>query len=438
MIGVARMWKAVRRRAGDTLAFLLYVVRRFDRDGAAGVAASLSYTSLLGLVPLLAMALAMLAAFPVFDEVRAELQKLAFSTFAPHVGDAVQEQVANFVGNAGRLTAAGIVGLAVTAVLLLVTIESSLNVIFRVTRDRPIIARLLVYWTVLTLGPLLVGASLSLQGYVYAVRTWMGVDDLGHLSAAAARILPMVMTTVAFGLLYLAVPNRPVRLWHAAVGGVAAGLLFAGLRWAFGFYVATLGGYRTVYGAVSAVPIFLVWMYLSWAVVLIGAEVTAALPEWRLGRRDPGELPASRRTLAMALEVLSILHRAAQRGSGGVSRATMLDHTAAAERHLNLVLRLLCDAGMAAPTLGSRYLLSRDLETVTLYDLVLALGLGLSLDATPGAASEWRGPVGERIATADGDMRAVLGVDLKSLLGAVRTGQAQGAPQPIPTLPRTS
>lgn len=280
----------ISERFDEYWGFIKYLWFRFNADGVARMASALSYTSLLALVPLLAIALAMFAAFPVFRDLRERFQEMVFENFVPHVGAAVQDQVAGFVEKAGELTAAGIIGLSVTAVMLLVTIETSLNVIFRVERERSLMSRLLVYWTSLTLGPLLIGASFSLTGYFASVGKW--VADEG-LSPILARGVPTLLIMVAFGLLYFAVPNRRVRPLDAAIGGVVAGLVFTAVRAGFGFYVANARTYQTVYGAIAAIPIFLVWMYVSWAVILLGAELAAALPEWRSGRRAKEGDPAA-------------------------------------------------------------------------------------------------------------------------------------------------
>lgn len=399
----------------NLLRFLAFVRRRFDQDGALSVAASLSYTSLLAIVPLLAIGLAMLAAFPVFNDVRDQLQSFIFKNFVPHVGEAVEAQVTRFVSNAGRATAAGIVGLAVTAIMLLVTIETAMNRIFRVERERSMLSRLLVYWTALTLGPLLIGASFSLSGYLMAAGRWVKVSGYGHAMQIVSRPLPNLLIILAFSLMYLALPNRPIRWRDALVGGVVAGLLFALLRFSFGVYVGNVRMYESVYGAISAIPIFLVWMYMSWAAIMVGGEVTAALPEWRAQVQDgPGPLP-SRRRLALALELLYLLHRAAQEGGKGVSRKVMLDHTAAAEQSLSAVLARLCEAGFATPSSGGRYVLCRDLENARLYDLVRALDLALEPQHSTGCDTPWHNRLEERVLAANRAEHAALDITLKEL-----------------------
>ncbi len=390
--------------------FARYVAVRFFADDALRAAAALAYTSLLALVPLLAIGLALLAAFPAFDDVRGQLQQFVFENFAPDIGAAVQEHVAEFVARAGELTAAGVVGLGVAAVLLLVTVETALNEIFRVARPRPPLSRLFMYWTLITLGPLLVGTSLSLSGYVAAVEAWAAARGLppGMLS----QVLPTLLVVVAFALLYFAVPNRRVRLLDALIGGIFAALLFAGLRFGFGIYVANARVYQSLYGALAAVPLFLLWMFLTWAVVLLGAELTASLPEWRSGRRRPEAVPGPRRRLALALDVLAAAYRAGGRaGTPGVSRRELLHATAADEPAITAVARALLAAGfLARGEDGERLLLARDPETATVYDLLHALGLALadgSGDATPDGAL---------IARLDVCQREALAVDLKTML----------------------
>lgn len=411
-------------RARRFASFVRYAVNRYRKDDASRMAAALSYTSLLSLVPLIAIALAMLAAFPVFDPVRKDLLSFAFQNLVPAIGNVVQEQINRFIGNAGRLTAVGVVGLAFTAVMLLVTIEGSFNMIFRVARERTILSKLLVYWTGLTLGPLLIGAAFSLQGYMTAVNKW-------QITQAVSPILslpvPFLLTVVAFTGLFAAIPNRRVQLRDALAGGVVAALLFAGLRWGFGYYVISSKAYTSLYGAVAAVPIFLFWMFLSWAVVLVGAEVTAALPEWRAGYHEAELRAKGARRLTLALDVLALLYRAAVDNAKGVSRRDLLAATAVSERDLGPVLRKLCASGFAAPLAASRFVLARDLEAATLDDLIVALELELALDDAVAAGSPWRAQVDPLIQAARDAHRTTLAVPLKHLLaGNARGGTMAG------------
>lgn len=394
--------------------FLVYVFARFNRNYGLSMASALAYTSLLAMVPLFAIGLAMLAAFPVFTDARAVLQAWVFRNFVPSVGEQVQQWVLGFIDNAGQLTAVGVVGLAFTAVMLLLTVEGTLNLIFRVERERSLTQRLFVYWTVLTLGPLLLGASFSLSGYLEIVGRWAADEGL-TAPTWPTLLTPPLLVIAAFAMLYYMVPNRPVRASDAATGGLVAGLLFTALRSVFALYIGSGSTYETIYGALAALPIFLAWLYFSWVVILVGAEITAALPEFRHGRLDkPGPLPASRR-LALALEVLHVLFEDSRRGSRGLSRKDLLAATAAAEEPLRAVLTLLHDGRFLAHFGDGRYLLSRDPGSATIYDLVRSLDLRLAPDSGEVPTEEWRRCLHDRLVDADAAERDHLGVSLQTL-----------------------
>lgn len=257
--------------------FALKLEQRFRGDDALVMAAALSYTSLLSLVPLLAVGLALLAAFPAFEGARIQIQLLLVQNLAPEVGQQVRQVIAGFIGNAGNLTAIGVVGLVVTALLLLVNIEDSLNRIFRVTRPRSLFSRLIIYWTMVTLGPLLLGASLSITDWLFG-----GVSDDSTLSTVLdilSTLFHFVMLVALLTLLYATLPHRVVPARKAVIGAAVAGIAVALLRFGFHIYVADLKAYQSLYGALAALPIMLFWMYLLWATVLGGAELTAFLME---------------------------------------------------------------------------------------------------------------------------------------------------------------
>ncbi|MCH8113818.1 MAG: YihY family inner membrane protein, partial [Proteobacteria bacterium] len=260
---------------------LRYTAVRFHRDRCAQAAAALTFTSLLALVPLMAIVFASLAAFAVFGDVREELQAFIFESFVPHVGDVVSENLSRFAENAGRLTVVGSVVLGVTALMLLLTIQDSFNRIWRVAETRPPWVRWPAYWTLLSLGPLLLAASFSLSTYLFAAARSIDVDALTGPLAWIAESAPMLLTTAALCPMYALMPNFPVQWRHAMVGGLAAAGCFEVLKRGFALYVANFPSYEIVYGAMAAFPLFLVWAYLSWVVVLLGAELTASLPEWR-------------------------------------------------------------------------------------------------------------------------------------------------------------
>lgn len=410
------MVSAVRASGRRLIDLGIYVEKRFRADGAFNMASSLSYSSLLSLVPLLAIGLAILAAFPVFDQVRDELQANVFRAVVPEVGEQVQRYVGAYVKNAGKLTAAGVVGLATSAIMVLVAIESSLNRIFRVATARTTISRVLVYWTALTLGPLLLGASFSISAWLYAASDIASQARLGGITRLLTHIAPTGLLMLTFGLMYLAVPNRRVQVADAMTGGVAAGIAFAVLRWVFSLYVVNAKSYQSIYGAVALVPIFLFWMYVSWMVVLFGAELAAALPEWRLARHDLGGHLPPRRRLAIALTVLAALLDESRRAGKGRSRVQLLQVVGEAEREFLAVLECLCRDGYAVRTAAGRYVLGRDLTAVTLADVVHLLGLGLGPREAEDCVQPWMRRIASRLAEAAQAEAEALDLPLRAIL----------------------
>ena len=262
----------------DIRAFATAVPRRLFEDRLTQSAGSLTYTTLLAIVPLLTIAISLATAFPVFDRLMEGLQDYVVENFLPDTGlDVLADEINDFTARAGRLTAIGIAALGVTAVMLMLTIDDTLNRIFRVERRRPLLARLVVYWAVLTLGPLLIGAGLSMTTAVVA--SSFGVLQLDDAAEYVLRLVPFLLTWAALATLYMLVPNRKVKARDALLGGFLAGLAFELAKRGFAVYVSHFPTYKLVYGTFATLLIFLVWLYVSWLVVLAGATFTAMLTE---------------------------------------------------------------------------------------------------------------------------------------------------------------
>jgi len=290
--------------------FCLAVFWRFYEERALQTAGSLTYTTLLSLVPLITVALAVATAFPVFDETIGALQLFLLENFLPDAQgiDTIADQITAFTSNAGRLTAIGLVFFFVTAVMLMMTIDTSLNRLFRVQRARPMLQQVLMYWAVITLGPVLIGLSLSMTSF--AVGASFGWLRLSIVADAVLRVLPFLFTCAALSLLYAIVPNRHVRARDALIGGVLAGIAFELAKRGFAIYLTRFPTYTLIYGAFATIPIFLVWLYMSWVVVLAGGTLTAMLPAYRYAEAKP--IPG--RDFVDALLVLSVLARAQVEG----------------------------------------------------------------------------------------------------------------------------
>lgn len=294
------------------LDFLRFVLKRFNEVRGMQIASSLTYTTLLSLVPLVTIMLTMIAAFPVFSDLTTELKLFILSNLVPDsAGVVITVYMQQFSENAAKLTAMGVIFLAVTAFMLMLTIEQAFNTIWRVARQRSMLNRVLIYWAVLTLGPLLIGGSISLTSYLLSFSLGF-VTHIPAIGLVMLKVMPVVLTSAAFALLYMTVPNRFVPWSHAVVGAIVAGLAFELMKQFFAFYISSFGSYKLVYGAFASFPIFLLWVYVSWVVVLMGAVIAASLSYWRGSAWQIERVPG--RQFYDALHVIRLLYLAHQKG----------------------------------------------------------------------------------------------------------------------------
>jgi len=259
--------EVLREKSAVMLTFSRYALHRFNADGCFAASGALSYTSLVSLVPLGVIALGILSAFPIFAGVRQQLLGLVFRNFVPAISDEAAWWFEYFAGSAAQATAIGIVGTAATGILLLVTVEDQLNMLWRCMTRRPWGQRILAYWTLMTLGPLLVGMSLTLSTYLDNAARHAGFDPeaLAQFASAGwphyfARLVPFLLELIACTLLYCIIPNCAVRWRDGIVGAAVAAVAIEILKIGFSYYIGTWSSYQTVYGALAAVPIFLLWM----------------------------------------------------------------------------------------------------------------------------------------------------------------------------------
>jgi membrane protein len=261
--------------------FMGFVTARFRQDRCPDMASSLTFTMLLSLVPLFTIMLTFFSAFPQFAAFSEHVKNIVLANMLPETGGRIITQyVEQFAENAARLTTVGIIFLAVTSMLMIYNIDNAFNTIWRVTRQRTVIQRVLVYWAVLTLAPLLVGGSLSMTSWLIG----MSAGSLGQLSIAMAwlfKVISLILATLAFTFLFRIVPNRFVPMQHALTGGAVSALAFEAMNRAFALYIANFPTYKLVYGAFASIPIFLLWVYLSWLTVLLGAVLTSSMSHWR-------------------------------------------------------------------------------------------------------------------------------------------------------------
>jgi membrane protein len=263
------------RRFGQIAQHMLH---RFNAHHCLTSAASLSFTSLLAIVPLAAIGFGVLAAFPAFSGADDTITDFVLKNFTPGANAAIQESFRDFVRNADSLTGAGILFLIITSALLLYEIELTFNHIWQVQKQRTLMARITIFWTVMSLGPILLGLGLSISMPYFASLLTVGGAAAMSINLMA-YLLPLALEITVFSFLYMALPNVTVPVRHALTGGIIAGLLFEALKFGFGVYIRNFAAYDAIYGALSALPVFLIWTYLSWAVILFGGVVTAELPK---------------------------------------------------------------------------------------------------------------------------------------------------------------
>lgn len=345
--------------------FLAYVFRRFDQDHCLQIASSLTFTTLLAVVPLITIMLTLMSAFPVFSGLGEHIREFLIANMLPEkAGNIVSGYIEEFTGRAGHLTTVGTAVLAVTAFMMMFTMEHAFNSIWRVSRVRPVVQRILVYWAALTLGPVLIGASLSITSYL--VGASLGLTRETPLAGTAILwLVPFALTWSAFTLLYYVVPNRTVEPRHAMAGGLVAAFVFEVMKRSFALYIAQIPSYTLVYGAFAVIPIFLLWIYFSWVVVVIGALITALAPDFRVLRDSAGQPAIGFRD---ALATLLVLARAQQVPGlldlRSVARAASLTVDQAEQ-----LLERMAARGWVARSGGDRYAMVCDKERLLVGDV---------------------------------------------------------------------
>lgn len=346
-----------------TRRFVVHLVRRFFADSGPQSAAALTYTTLFAVVPMMTVTFVMLAAVPAFRDLGEPIQAFIFRNFVPSAGEQVQEYLRVFSTQARELTWIGVAVLVATALLTLHTIEDAFNHIWRVRRARRGLSSFLLYWAILSLGPLLLGVGFAASTYVTSLQLLSGPHALPG-AATLLGLMPLLTGIAAFTLLYAAVPNTRVPLRHALLGGCFSALAFEAAKALFALYVGLFPGYQLIYGAFAAVPLFLLWIYLAWLIVLLGAELVCHLGApgyWRGVVRPP---------LVNLLGVLAQLF-AHQQSGRALSRAALVRAGwALGEDEWSPLIKFLEHERLVTATRGGDWVLCRDLSQLSLQRLL--------------------------------------------------------------------
>lgn len=335
----------------DVLGFLRFVLRRWREDRCPQIAGSLTYTTLLALVPVFAVAVAILSSSRLFADALAQIKTFLLSNLVPEIAERIITVYMEEVSvHAGRLTAVGIALVFVLAVWLMLIMDRSLNAIWRVRQTRPYWRTVAGYVLLLVSAPVLVGVSLSITTYIMSLSVGVvaGLPERAH--ALLLRAVPVSMSALAFFLVYRIIPHRHVAWRHALLGGVVAAVLFEAAKQLFSIYVHAAPTYNLLYGAFAAIPLFLIWIYLSWLVVLFGAELTAAAEYWPGRKWRQPLVPATR-----LREAVGVARALAQAGPGAVSFERLREMTGIPAHELEETLARMIDEGLVKHPAGSEY-----------------------------------------------------------------------------------
>ena len=362
---------------------------RFREDRMGLTASSLTFTTSIAFVPFFTVALAVFTAFPMFSTLQAALQAWLVRSLIPdNIARQVLGYLTQFSGQASKLGVAGLAVLLVTAIALILTIDRTLNSIWRVRKPRPLAQRVLIYWAAITLGPLVLGASLAVTSYVVSASSGL-VGVLPFSVRFVLDVAQFFLVAGGMGALYRYVPNTYVQWGHAFAGGlfVAAGLEIG--KKVLGAYMTAVPTYSMVYGAFAALPILLVWIYVSWVIVLMGAVIAAYLPSLLAGVTRRGS--AHGWHFQLAIEVLQLLDKARTTARLGVTASQLAELLEIDVLQFEPVLETLVELdwiGLLNDSEGSaesRYVLLADPETTQLEPLMQ----NLLIDSAPSLKNLW-------------------------------------------------
>jgi membrane protein len=369
-------WSDRLRDRARARSFFAFLWRRFLDDRLFEAAGALSYTTVFALVPLSMVVFGVLSAFPVFDQWSGSLTNYIFTNFVPSAARKVEDYLKGFTANTGQLTTAGVIALVTSLLITLFSVEGTFNRIWRVKTARPKFSRFLVYWTVLTLGALVAATSLALSSQLFALSVFSTVPGR-LLESAMMRLAPMAIELLAFAAIFRVVPHRTVKWRHAAAGAVLSVVLFELVKWGIGLYIGSFGSYQKIYGPLAFVPIFLLWIYLGWVSILLGASFASSMSAFRYQ-------PAAMR-LPEGFEIyglLRLLGRFAEQRRSGRGLHTdeiLLQEPLLTDALVQEMLGQLCAIGVVARAESGEWLLARDLDELTMADLYEACQLRIPI-----------------------------------------------------------
>lgn len=276
--------------------FLKVFKIRFIENRLTMAAGYLTYSTMLAIVPLIMVVFSIVAAFPAFDEVTSVLKQFIYENFAPSSSVVIQQHLESFINNSSKMSSVGIIGLIVVALMLIFSVDNVLNIMWHKTKKRRPIVSFAIYWMILTLSPLLAGLSIAISSYIFSLEVFQPNGVFGF-SYKLLKLAPFFITWLLFSIIYTIVPNTQVLFRHASVGAFIAALFFTIGKKIFVWGITSFSSYQAIYGALAVLPIMIVWIHLSWLVVLIGAQISAAFKDMMLIRIGTLSLSADNKEL---------------------------------------------------------------------------------------------------------------------------------------------
>ncbi len=362
---------ALHRHLTHLLRFSHRVLLRFVADKCIQRASALAYTSLLAIVPMVALIFSIFTSFQAFASVSSHLTNTLLEYLLPTSQQAVQAYLSTVADKTTALSVFGVLGLLFTATALLNTIEEAFNTIWRITRARALFSKFITFWATLTLAPILVGASISITSYFAALPVLKQMAEGATYISQTPFLVPWLMSSLAMATLYSVLPNSSVPFRFSLIGGLVAGALFEWAKFGFAFYVTEVADYERLYGALSTLPIFLIWLYLIWVIVLIGAEISFCLqhPEQSYRRQSKFLMPGMQQFYSHLIIV-----RAAQSLQQGktLTMSMLMAETNVPDNIMQEWLDRLCQLELLRHTEvdnQSAWILGRDANHLSLYDI---------------------------------------------------------------------
>lgn len=391
--------------------FAKSVILRFRNEGSFYRASALTFTTLLAIVPLLFVMLSILSAFPISRHLTQEIQDFIFANFVPATGEILKTYLVEFVEKAGNLSWIGILFLLVTAISMLYTIEQALNHIWHVERRRAGLATFMLYWSILTLSPILLGLSFTLSTFVISLpevnsaAAWLGITEF------LLSIMVFTLVWLAFAIVYITIPNCQVPVQHGFIGGLVAASLYELARQGFAFYISHFSTYQLIYGAMAVIPVFLLWLYLLWLIILFGAVFTQCLT-FRFTIIGQRKLQA----FMHAIQWLGYLWQAQQQGKTlsllAMVRRDRCQYSVDPEQQIDILQQ----SGLVIRTRQGGYVLATDLTNYTLFDIYNVLPWKLPRPDEDYKSAFWQAQFKDYLIQLDSSLECSLKTPLQKLI----------------------